>query len=141
MMRKQRGVSHLIATVALIVVTLAAMFVYVQGLNQYATGETGLLSGTFRVNSMKNYERVSIVTLYKNSTGLYIYAYNYGELNATVSRLIINSNPVANGSYAPINLPAKSLSMIAVSPASYTGQIQISIITGRGNVIFQTGVV
>ena len=140
MMKKTRGVSQLIATIALIAVTLSAMFVYVQGLNQYSAGETGLLSGAFRINSMKNYERISIVYLFKNSTGLYILAYNYGEVDAAISRLIINSNPVENGTYSPTNIPAKSLSLIAVTHGSYTGQIQVSIITARGNVIFQTGV-
>src|SRR5512136_1741305 len=140
MMKKTRGVSQLIATVALIAVTLAAMAVYTQGLNQYYAGETGLLSGAFRVNSMKNYERVSIVYLFKNSTGLYILAYNYGDVDAAVSRLIINSNPVQNGTYSPTNIPAKSLSLIAVNSTSYAGQVQVSIITERGNVIFQTGV-
>lgn len=141
MRNRRRGVSELIATVALIAVTLAAMFIYMQGLTLYSSGESGLLSGALQSGSIQNYERLSVLYMFKNSTALYLVTYNYGAVNATISRLVVNSNPVASGVFTPTNLPSGSLAIIAITPGQYSGQVQVSLITENGNVFYYIGVI
>ncbi|MDH7556752.1 MAG: hypothetical protein ACQXXL_04975 [Candidatus Methanosuratincola sp.] len=135
----KRGVSEVVATLALLVITLAAMAIYIQGFNLYYSGETGLLSGIFRSGSEQNYERISIVYTFKNGTepneALYVLVCNYGARDATIERVIIDT---VVQSYSPQVVPVGEVTAIRIPLSStFSENVAhvISLITERNNVI------
>jgi len=138
MRRGRRGVSEVVATLALVAITLAAMAIYVQAFNTYFAGETGLLTGIFRMGAEQNYERLSIIYLFQNDTGqpgasLYVAVYNYGARNATVVKVVIDTNTLE---YTPSTINAGELVLLKLDRTYDVGQVHvISIITERNNVV------
>ncbi len=133
----RRGVSEVVATLALLAITLVAMAIYIQGFNLYYSGETGLLSGIFRTSSEQNYERLSIIYAFQNGSGentaLYLVVSNYGARNATIERLVINTNVT---SFSPQTIPVGQVSVIMVNfKPPEESVLVISLITERNNVI------
>ncbi|MDI9609135.1 MAG: hypothetical protein QFX34_02515 [Candidatus Verstraetearchaeota archaeon] len=136
----KRGVSEVVATLALLVITLTAMAIYIQGFNLYYSGETGLLSGIFRSGSEQNYERISIIYTFKNGTGsdaaLYVLVCNYGARNATIEKVIIDT---VVQSYSPQVVPVGDVTALRIPLASTSMSENvahvISLITERNNVI------
>ncbi|MEN3016402.1 MAG: hypothetical protein ABC612_03150 [Candidatus Methanosuratincola petrocarbonis] len=137
MTRGRRGVSEVVATLALLTITLVAMAIYIQGFNLYYSGQTGLLSGIFRAGSEQNYERLSIVYAFQNGSGantaLYLVVSNYGARNATIDRVVIDTNIT---SFSPQTIPVGQVSVIRVNVSLSTESVHvISLITERNNVI------
>ncbi|MEN3034804.1 MAG: hypothetical protein ABC542_03630 [Candidatus Methanosuratincola petrocarbonis] len=133
MIGSRRGVSEVVATLALLTITLVAMAIYIQGFNLYYSGETGLLSGIFRTGSEQNYERLSIIYAFQNGSGTFIIVSNYGARNATIERVIIDTYVT---SFSPQEIPVGQISVIRVNISlSKSSAHVISLITGRNNVI------
>lgn len=133
----RRGVSEVVATLALLSVTLVAMAIYIQGFNLYYSGETGLLSGIFRMGSEQNYERLSIIYAFQNGSGsnaaLYVIVSNYGARNATIEKVVIDTNVQ---SYSPQMIPAGMVSVLRINISLAPSSVHvISLITERNNVI------
>lgn len=129
----RKGVSEVVATLALLVITLTAMAIYIQGFNLYYSGETGLISGIFRSGTEQNYERISISYVYKSPTKLYLLVYNYGARNATIEKVIIDTRLQ---SFSPTTIPVGEVTKmeISLSLPSDTTHV-VSLITERNNVI------
>ncbi|MEJ5292870.1 MAG: hypothetical protein ABC585_07685 [Candidatus Methanosuratincola petrocarbonis] len=133
MPKKQKGVSEVVATLALLAITLVAMAIYLQGFNLYYSGETGLLSGIFRSGSEQNYERLSILYAFQNSSGLYLLVSNYGARNATIEKVVIDTNVV---SYSPQIVQAGEVSLIKIDVSLASASVHVvSLITGRKNFV------
>ncbi len=137
MTRGRRGVSEVVATLALLTITLVAMAIYIQGFNLYYSGQTGLLSGIFRTGSEQNYERLSIIYAFQNGSGentaLYVVVSNYGARNATIERVVIDTNVT---SFSPQVIPVGQVSVIRVNVSLKSESVHvISLITERNNVI------
>ncbi|MBC7127961.1 MAG: hypothetical protein H5T32_07115 [Candidatus Methanosuratus sp.] len=135
----KHGVSEVVATLALLVITLVAMAIYIQGFNLYYSGETGLLSGIFRSGSEQNYERISIIYIFKNGTSpneaLYVLVCNYGARNATIEKVIIDT---VVQSYSPQVVPVGNVTAIRIpinTTMSENVAHVISLITERNNII------
>ncbi len=133
MPKNRKGVSEVVATLALLAITLVAMAIYLQGFNLYYSGETGLLSGIFRSGSEQNYERLSILYTFQNSSGLYLLVSNYGARNATIERVVIDTNVL---SYSPQTVQAGEVSLIKIDVFLPGESVHVvSLITGRNNVV------
>ena len=133
MPQKRKGVSEVVATLALLAITLVAMAIYLQGFNLYYSGQTGLLSGIFRSGSEQNYERLSILYAFQNSSGLYLLVSNYGARNATIDKVVIDTNVL---SYSPQAVPVGGVSLIKINVSLSSNAVHvISLITGRNNVV------
>ncbi|GEM_PF-2069088 len=138
MRRTRRGVSEVVATLALVAITLAAMAIYVQAFNTYFAGETGLLTGIFRMGSEQNYERLSIIYVFQNDTRLgdahlYVSVYNYGARNATIVKIVLDASTLE---YSPSMVRTGELVVLKLNQTVSVNTVHvISIITERNNVI------
>ncbi len=138
MRRRRRGVSEVVATLALVAITLAAMAIYVQAFNTYFAGETGLLTGIFRMGAEQNYERLSIIYLFQNDTSLedarlYISVYNYGTRNATIVKVVIDTSTLE---YTPSMVRTGEMAILKLNQTVSLNTVHvISIITERNNVV------
>ena len=126
-----RGVSEVVAALALIAVTLAAMAIYVHGLYAYYSGEQGIISGLFTARTQQVLERLAIIYVVQNSSGLYILLSNYGPINATIARIIIDAE--AYTSFEPRTISSGELAVIHVPVVFPSGVHSLAIITERGN--------
>ncbi len=138
MRRGRRGVSEVVATLALVAITLAAMAIYVQAFNTYFAGETGLLTGIFRMGAEQNYERISIAYLFQNDTqlegaSLYVALYNYGARNSTVVKVVIDTDTLE---YTPSTINTGELVLLRLNQTVSVGSVHvISVITEKNNVV------
>lgn len=137
-MRQRRGVSEVVATLALVAITLAAMAIYVQAFDLYYAGETGVLTGIFRAGTEQNYERVSIFYLFQNDTSvpgaaLYVGVCNYGARNATVVKIVIDTHTLE---YTPSTINTGAIAFLKLNQTVSLNAVHvISIITERNNVV------
>ncbi|MDI9644283.1 MAG: hypothetical protein QFX35_03565 [Candidatus Verstraetearchaeota archaeon] len=129
----QKGVSEVVATLALLVITLTAMAIYIQGFNLYYSGETGLISGIFRSGTEQNYERISIAYIYYSYGKLYLLVYNYGARDATVEKVIIDTRLQT---FSPAAVPVGGVTRIEMSVSLQSDSSHVvSLITERNNVV------
>ncbi len=128
---ERRGVSEVVAALALIAITLAAMAIYVHGLYAYYSGEQGIISGLFTARTQQILERLAIIYVAQNSSGLFILISNYGPVNATIARLLIDADVYT--SFEPRTIPSESLAVVHVPIVLPSGVHTLAIITERGN--------
>jgi len=114
------------------------MAIYVQAFNTYFAGETGLLTGIFRMGTEQNYERLSIIYVFQNDTrsgdaNLYVSVYNYGARNATIVKIVLDASTLE---YSPSMVRTGELVVLKLNQTVSVNTVHvISIITERNNVI------
>ena len=142
-MKKHRGVSQIVAALMLIIITIAAMVLYIINFTMYFERGKGILVNIFSQRKEMLLERLSFIYFFSNDTHINIIVYNYGDVNISIADIVIDSTLLDKSEYKVMTIEGKDLGyvvpindrlvIISISKKVSPGLHSITIFTSLGN--------
>ncbi len=127
------SISEIISALLLTIIVLSAIGILCIFMSNYFTERKSVLYLIYSSNAEKLKERIAIVYVHYNDTGLYLCIYNYGYVNAEIGSLYINNTLINKELITPLSLPVNKLTIVYVNVQLSEGVYYIKIISSRGN--------